>query len=378
MYKVKMSPGLKEFRSSESGIKRVVEAYSKYLPKYGFTIVDGNDHDLHVSHAGSFVGADVVHTHGIYWTADYRAAAWEWMVNRNVVNSVRQAKQVTVPSNWVREVFARDMRFSPTVVPHGIEVDEWAHNHRHENYVLWNKNRAADVCSPEPVGVLANRFPSTRFVSTFMPSGEYKNINAIGVVSHAKMKQYIQKATVYLSTTKETFGIGVLEAMASGVPVLGFAFGGNLEIVQHGINGYLARPGDWKDLEKGLRYCLKYRDTLGKNGIQRASQFTWDNACQIVAGVYMDAMVDQPPTVGVVIPAYNKFSSLERAVNSALDQVHKPDTVVIVDDGSTDDTPKIGQRLAKQHKTVKYINPFSYLKLCSKYGARKLLYSENN
>lgn len=353
MYKIKMIPNISEFRSSESGIKRVIEAYIKYLPEFGFEIVEEN-YDLTVSHAGAFVGADVVMVHGLYWTADYMADMWEWSVNKDVIESVKHAKKVTVPSRWVQEVFQRDMRFSPTIVPHGIDTEEWEHDYESEGYILWNKNRTGDVCSPEPVGVLADRFKNNLFLSTFAPNGRHANIKTTGVVAHEEMKQLIQKAGVYLSTTKETFGIGVLEALASGVPVLGFANGGNLDIVQHGVNGYLAKPGDWNDLENGLKYCLKYRRDLGANGIKRAKEFTWRAACEIVADVLRYAMYDEPPTVGVVIPAYNKASTLQRAVHHTIGQTKKPDAIVIIDDGSTDDTAKIGKELAMEHDIVHY------------------------
>ena len=57
-------------------------------------------------------------------------------------------------------------------------------------------------------------------------------------------------------------------------------------------------------------------------------------------------------TVSVVIPAYNSGSHLTRAVDSVLSQTHKPDEIIIVDDGSSDDTADI----AKGYETkVTYI-----------------------
>jgi glycosyltransferase involved in cell wall biosynthesis len=63
----------------------------------------------------------------------------------------------------------------------------------------------------------------------------------------------------------------------------------------------------------------------------------------------------QETGVSVVIPAYNYALYLERAVRSALAQEHRPLDVIIVDDGSTDDTPELGRRLAVESSSVRYI-----------------------
>jgi len=97
-----MVPNLGHFRSEESGIKRVVEAYYRHLPAFGVELVDEDQpHDLMVVHAGRDEYCDVAHNHGLYWSADYQASSWEWAVNGHVVNSLRAAKAITVPSAWV-------------------------------------------------------------------------------------------------------------------------------------------------------------------------------------------------------------------------------------------------------------------------------------
>jgi len=144
--RVQIVPGLHFFRSHESGIKRVVEAYCKYLPEFGVEVVgeDIGDYDIKAVHAGMAPDCDVAHLHGLYWTSDYEAQAWEWRANSSVVANLRGAKEVTVPSEWVAMTIKRDMRFSPHVIPHGIEWDEWAHHLEQDGgYVIWNKNRAA-------------------------------------------------------------------------------------------------------------------------------------------------------------------------------------------------------------------------------------------
>lgn len=339
--KVLMLPILKSFKGRESGIKRVIEAYHRYGSDFGIDFVKpGAGHDLSVIHAGaSTEPCDVAMLHGMYWTADYAASEAEYQTNARIVASLRTAKEITVPSNWVAETFRRELRVDPWIIPHGIEVDEWQHDEEDGGYILWNKNRTGvDVCNPGAVGVLAERFPDHLFLSTFAEREDLPNVKTLGLIPHADMKVVVQRAHIYLSTVKETFGIGVLEAMASGVPVLGWAEGGNLDLVQHGINGYLARPGDWDDLEAGFAYCHQHRATLGANGRELVKEWTWAKTMEkLVACFERAAQPDHTgPLVGVVIPCHNKQDTIARSIQSVRDQTLTDFCCVVVNDASTD------------------------------------------
>lgn len=52
------------------------------------------------------------------------------------------------------------------------------------------------------------------------------------------------------------------------------------------------------------------------------------------------------PSVSVIIPSYNRARTLERAVNSILFQSYSDLEVIVVDDGSTDDTERLVRAIA--------------------------------
>jgi len=357
-----MLPSLSDFGDpgSESGIRRVVEAYAKHLPQFGVELVEkGQSYDVMAIHAGCYElyapnERLVAISHGLYWSGDYDAPSWEHKTNARVIRSVRYAREVTVPSLWVAEAFQRDMHFTPRIIPHGIDWQDWQHDFQPGDYVLWNKNRDKDVCSTDPLFSLASLFPNWPFVST-MPV-DLPNVQVTGTIPHAQMKEVVQRANVYLSTTKETFGIGVLEAMASGVPVLGFRYGGNVDLVEHGVSGYLAEPGNIEDLAEGLSYCLQHRDTLSQNAREAAKAWAWESACEKLAGVFELAMVDEPPTAAIVIPTFNYGELVNGAIESAVNQTYTDlIDIIVVDDGSEDDTEQRVKEWLEKDSRVSYV-----------------------
>ncbi|HET8775925.1 MAG TPA: glycosyltransferase family 2 protein [Thermoanaerobaculia bacterium] len=53
--------------------------------------------------------------------------------------------------------------------------------------------------------------------------------------------------------------------------------------------------------------------------------------------------------VSTIIPVFNRAAMLREAVDSVLAQTHRPIEILIVDDGSTDDTPAVADSLARGH-----------------------------
>lgn len=346
-----------------NSIHQIVLKLSRYLPNYGVLITDDpREADLVVSHAGQVYGeaprVDVSHCHGLYPTAmSDITSGWHFAANKAVIYNLICAKRITVPSQWIADIIRRDMHVEPDVVPWAIDVDEWDTTRPDHGFVLWNKTRVDGVCSPQPLEELARRLPHQPFISTF---GQGKNVQTIGRVPFEEMKEYVQCASVYLATTKETFGLGTLEAMASGVPILGFRFGATPDIVRHGVEGYLVAPGDYDGLVEGLQYCLQHRAVLGANARIRAAQFSWDAVAERFAAIYREVHEFRyEKKVSVVIPCYNYGRFVQTAIESAAQQVAPRDgfEVIVVDDASTDHSAEmIGEMVEKYPDLVRCIS----------------------
>lgn len=80
----------------------------------------------------------------------------------------------------------------------------------------------------------------------------------LGYVSDVnRIVQVYQAADVYvLPSLEDNLPNTLMEAMACGVPCVGFSVGGIPEMIDHERNGYVARPRDVADLAEGMYYVL--------------------------------------------------------------------------------------------------------------------------
>lgn len=62
------------------------------------------------------------------------------------------------------------------------------------------------------------------------------------------------------------------------------------------------------------------------------------------------------PLVTIIIPVFNRSTMLREAIDSTLAQSYRPLEVVIVDDGSTDETPRVAHQLVEADpQTIRYV-----------------------
>ena len=82
----------------------------------------------------------------------------------------------------------------------------------------------------------------------------------------------------------------ILEAMATGLPIIATNVGGNPELVEDGVNGYLVPPGNPEKLAKYIIKLTESSDTrslLGKASLDKVTeQFNWDSTVEKYINVY--------------------------------------------------------------------------------------------
>ena len=81
-------------------------------------------------------------------------------------------------------------------------------------------------------------------------SAKYKdNVVFPGWIRNEQKKQYLREADIFLLPSyNEGMPMAILDAMGCGLPIVSTDVGGIPKIVRQGVNGYLYKPGDSKNM----------------------------------------------------------------------------------------------------------------------------------
>ncbi len=128
-----------------------------------------------------------------------------------------------------------------------------------------------------------------------------RGIEFIGQVSDEDLPRYYRAADVFCapSTSGESFGIVLPEAMASGVPVVTTDIEGYRQVVGHGMHGVLVPPRDEASLADALCRLLDNpaeRERMGANGRSAAQQYSWERVADRVLTYYTEILEDKAST----------------------------------------------------------------------------------
>lgn len=115
--------------------------------------------------------------------------------------------------------------------------------------------------------------------------GQSDKITFLGPKTHDELKTIYASADVFAAPSvtakdgdQEGFGLVILEAMASGLPVVASRSGGILDLISDGENGLLAEEKNPKDIAEKINRLLaddEFYETMQKRALQTAKQYDY-------------------------------------------------------------------------------------------------------
>jgi glycosyltransferase involved in cell wall biosynthesis len=166
----------------------------------------------------------------------------------------------TVTQSRIKQYYGRPS----TIVHPPVAIDRFTPPPQTERagYILWGRHvpykrfdLAIRACNKlqAPLTIVGSGPDTERLKALAGPT-----ITFTGRVSDDELVHLAQHAKAFLFPNEEDFGISAVEALAAGTPVIGYAKGGVLDIIQDGETGVLFQDQTVESLIEAIERCAKY------------------------------------------------------------------------------------------------------------------------
>lgn len=239
---------------------------------------------------------------------------------------VRNSDRITVNSTYMKrqlESVAPEAGRKSRVIPMGIDPQEFRKQNLDDlrskfrsKYIILSVGRLIDIKGtiylikalpdvlsrhPDTVLLIAGDGPEKgRLCEAAYDLGLEKNICFLGAINHDEIPKYFLLADVFILPSinvayqTEAQGVVLLEAMASGCPVIGSNVGGIPDIITDGENGFLVPEKDYKVLAEKIIWILsdeELQEKFRKKGLSTIQEsFTWDIISEQFSEVYSEIL----------------------------------------------------------------------------------------
>jgi len=199
------------------------------------------------------------------------------------------------------------------IIPNGVDLDLFSPQVSPREEFADGKVNILSVSRFEPrkglcyllnaYGEVKRRIPDARLIIVApktRASYKYKEIVErnklsdvifVSSVSSSELPSYYSSADIFCSPAigGESFGIVLLEAMASGKPVVASNIEGYNDVLNHGEEGLLVSPKDEEALAQALLSLTKdksLRQQMGAKGRIKAKEYSWKYIAQKIIDYY--------------------------------------------------------------------------------------------
>ena len=273
--------------NSAGGVFAVIAAHERLLKRRGVQYTKREkDADLVIVHAlaSTTRRPDVFHSHGFYPTAQDGWDSRFTGANEQLINTMMTARAVVSVSELAAEVMRRDFHIQPNIIRNGVDFRETKRGGVIDGWVLWPKMDTNPTCDPAPIKWLAEKRTDLRLASLVSLD---RRIHAFGRLPRDRFLAILRECSIYLGTTRENNSMGSMEALASGIPLVGFNWGFNREWLQSGNGCELVEPGDMEGLSKAItRVIFHWHDYHNQAREYAKANFGWDEPVEMIYKLY--------------------------------------------------------------------------------------------
>jgi phosphatidylinositol alpha-mannosyltransferase len=131
-------------------------------------------------------------------------------------------------------------------------------------------------------------------VESYIARHRLPDVVLAGFVPDTVLPRYYCSADIFCApaTGAESFGIVLLEAMASGLPVVATEVEGYMSVLEPGRDSLTVQPKGWAELGSALTILARdgeLRRRMGAYGHEKARRYAWEVVASQIVGVYEEA-----------------------------------------------------------------------------------------
>jgi glycosyltransferase involved in cell wall biosynthesis len=118
-----------------------------------------------------------------------------------------------------------------------------------------------------------------RFIRGLISELRLKDVELPGPIPRGKIGEIYATYDMLINASRgDNMPVSILEAFASGLPVVSTAAGGIPHMLKHEVTGLLCEVGDWESLANNVIRLLKddkLASALAQNAYETVKQYTW-------------------------------------------------------------------------------------------------------